>query len=196
MSYKTESNNTPRKSNSTKPGRTLLIKPTGTVDLNLLDKLEGMQTKYLTEKSKSYFLTFATAEQSLNALKLVKKQFGTMCKVKFAHYRVYFTITGLLNETDYGVVKTRHTEMVQAQAGCNVLYYRLYRKNNCYLGCGDMTVDTKEGFDRMMDQDVFKNFSLDNQLSGVHYRYNKTKADEQNDTTQDYNCSGNVCALK
>ena len=111
MSYKTESNTTPRKSNSVKPGRTLLIKPTGTVDLSLLDKLEGMLSKHLTEKSKSYFITFATTEQSLNALKLVKKQFGYNCKVKFAHYRVYFTITGLLDDTDYGMVKTRHSEI-------------------------------------------------------------------------------------
>jgi len=155
-----------------KPGRTLLVKLSTTIDDTLFNNLDGFQTKYFAEKSTSYFLTFATAEQSFAALKTLKHDLPSNTRIKFAHYRVYFTITGLTNTSDYNTVKTSHINLI---TGCNVLYYRLYRKNDAYLGCGDMTVDTKEGFDNMMTE--LKNYTF-GEYSGVHYRYNKTKPDE------------------
>lgn len=158
-----------------KPGRTLLLKLSGTNDMSMLDTLDGFQSKHFTEKSNSYFVTFATGEQSNNALTLLKTQFGTTLNAKFAHYRVYFTLQGLTNESDYSVVKATHTALVSKTANCNVLYYRLYRKNDTYLGCGDMTIDTKEGFECLMNQDNLKTFTLNTDLTGIHYRYNKTR---------------------
>jgi len=181
MSYNTDSNNDSRQTirkPTRRPGRTLLLKSTNTLDGENLDKLEGLQSKQFVEKSNSYFLTFSTADQSLLALKELKKQYGTTVRLKFAHYRIYFTMQGLVNETDYNTVKTIHTALVTKSVDCNVLYYRLYRKNNSYLGCGEMTVDTKEGFDSLMKTESLKNFTLGD-FTGVHYRYNKTK------TTQD-----------
>jgi hypothetical protein len=176
MSNKSELNSTnTRKSATRRPGRTLLVKPTSSIDVSVLDTLEGCMSKHLTEKSNSYFLTFATADQSLSALKQLKKQFGTSVRVKFAHYRVYFTLSGLVDTTDYGEVKKTHTLFVTQGDKCNVLYYRLYRKDNHYLGCGDLTVDTKEGFDQMMNTESLKDFTLSSTISGVHYRFNKTQ---------------------
>ena len=172
-----DSQNT-RKSSTRKPGRTLLIKPSSEIEPSFLDKMTGFQAKYHAEKSSSYFVTFSTPEEALEGLKLVKKQYGMSVRVKFAHYRVYFTLQGLVDTTDYNTVKTTHSSYVTKMAGCNVLYYRLYRKNDSYLGCGDFTVDTKEGFDVLMNQDLLKNYSLDDTLTGVHYRYNKTKSTE------------------
>jgi len=158
-----------------KPGRTLLIKQIVTVDLSCLDNLDGFQAKHFTEKSNSYFVTFATPEQSNTALTQLKAQFGNSVNIKFAHYRVYFTMVGLQNESDYGAVKTAHTSLISSVAKCNVLYYRLYRKNNSYIGCGDMTIDTKEGFDALMNQEVLKNYTVESlSLTGIHYKYNKT----------------------
>jgi len=185
MSNKSESYNTTRKSTIRRPGRTLLIKPTSNIDLSVLDTLEGCITKHLTEKSNSYFLTFTTADQSLSALKQLKKQFGTSVRVKFAHYRVYFTLTGLVDTSDYGDVKKTHTLLITQGNKCNVLYYRLYRKDNHYLGCGDLTVDTKEGFDQLMSSDSLKDFVLGENLTGIHYRFNKTQAPHQEDAHQD-----------
>ena len=173
-----DSQNT-RKSSTSKPGRTLLIKPATEIDPSFLDKLSGFQSKFHAEKSSSYFVTFSTPEEALEGLKLVKKQYGMNVRVKFAHYRVYFTLQGLVDASDYNTVKTNHSEYVTKMAGCNVLYYRLYRKNEKYLGCGDFTVDTKEGFDVLMNQDLLKNYVLNDTLSGIHYRYNKTKSTEQ-----------------
>ena len=90
-------------------------------------------------------------------------------------------MTGLQNESDYGVVKTAHTGLVTSVAKCNVLYYRLYRKNNGYIGCGDMTVDTKEGFDALMSQEILKNYTVESlSLTGIHYKYNKTPSSDFN----------------
>ena len=175
MSNKVDTNF--KKTATIKPGRTLLVKVFDKSNLDI-DNLDGFQTKHHTEKSNSYFITFATAEQSNNALTQLKTQYGSSINAKFAQYRVYFTMKGLVPESDYGFVKTTHCNMVTSLAKCNVLYYRLYRKNNTYIGCGDMTVDTKEGFDFLMN-DSLKNFSLNNELNGVHYRYNKVAPDQK-----------------
>ena len=168
-----------RKLSTRKPGRTILIKAATEIDPSFLDKLSGFQSKFYAEKSSSYFVTFSTPEEALEGLKLVKKQYGINVRIKFAHYRVYFTLQGLVDASDYNIVKTSHSEYVTKMAGCNVLYYRLYRKNDKYLGCGDFTIDTKEGFDVLMNQDLLKNYVLNDTLSGIHYRYNKTKSTEQ-----------------
>ena len=176
-----------------KPGRTLLIKINTQIDLNCLDLLDGFQTKHFTEKSNSYFVTFATPEQSNSALTQLKEQFGNSVNIKFAHYRVYFTMTGLQNESDYGAIKTSHTSLISTVALCNVLYYRLYRKNNNYIGCGDMTVDTKEGFDILMNQEVLKNYTIESlSLAGIHYKYNKTPSNEFNHKPGTLNRSNSI----
>ena len=147
-----------QKPSTRKPGRTLLIKPASDIETSFLDTLPGFQTKYHAEKSSSYFVTFSTPEYALDALKSVKNQYGMSVRVKFAHYRIYFTLQGLEDTTDYNTVKTMHSEYVNKMTGCNVLYYRLYRKNDKYIGCGDFTIDTKEGFDILMNQELLKNY--------------------------------------
>ena len=153
-------------------GRTLLVKPSDNqFNASVFNSHQGLTTTHHTEKSNSYFLTFTTAQDSLNGLKHIKKTCGRDVRVKFAHYRVFFKLEGLTDSSDYNTVKTAHTNLIQS-TGANVLYYRLYRKNNSYLECGDFTVDTKDGFDALLSADQHKAFSFDN-LNGTHYRYKK-----------------------
>ena len=159
-----------------KSGRTLLVKSNGTIDKKVFDGLEGLQNTFYTMKSNSYFLTFETSDKSYQSLQKLKLQLGSSVQLKFAHYRVYFTINGMTNDTDYNTIKSLHTGVISQTTGCNVLYYRLYRKNDTYLGCGDMTLDTKEAFDQLMNGELLKNFTLGD-ITGTHYRYNKTKID-------------------
>jgi hypothetical protein len=159
-----------------KSGRTLLVKSNGTIDKSVFDGLEGLQNTFYTMKSNSYFLTFETSDQSYQSLQKLKLQLGSSVQLKFAHYRVYFTISGMTNDTEYNTIKSLHTGVISKTTGCNVLYYRLYRKNDTYLGCGDMTLDTKEAFDQLMNGELLKNFTLGD-ITGTHYRYNKTKID-------------------
>ena len=95
-----------------------------------------------------------------------------------AHYRVFFTLENLEESMEYNTVKTQHSDMVQSKGNCSVLFYKLYRKENKYLGCGDMTLDTKEGLDVLMSTEGLKTFTLDCGISGSHYHY-RTQAQKE-----------------
>jgi hypothetical protein len=154
-----------------KAGRTLLVKvQSDDFDTNVLS-FEGLESSYHNEDSQSYFLTFGDVKQSLNALRELRKNHGDSVRVKFAYYRVFFTMENLTDDMDYNTIKTQHRDLVQEQTGGSVLYYKLYRKNDSYLGCGDMTLDTKEAFDQLMSDDGMRNYNLEGGLSGTHYRY-------------------------
>ncbi len=158
----------------TKAGRTLLVKPSNNnFSASVFDSLTGLTSKHHIEKSNSYFLTFTSAKDALQSLKKLKSTKNV--RVKFAQYRIFFKMEGLTDTTDYNTVKTAHTELVKKLGG-DVLYYRLYRKENKFIGSGDLTVDTKEAFDKLIsaDENSSKQFKLDG-VSGTHFRYKKTE---------------------
>ncbi len=170
-----ESNETQTSRQRSKAGRTLLIKPTGTFDESLLKDLTGCTATHHTEKSNSYFMTFSSPKEALTALKQIKSKATSKVLIKFAKYQVFFKIEGLKDESDYNTVKSTHMKKI-TDLGGSVLYYRLYRKDNHYIGCGDFTIDTKECFDKLVNQDSeFKKFSLENDISGIYYRYKKNE---------------------
>jgi hypothetical protein len=161
--------------NRTKAGRTLLVKPSsGNFSASIFDDFSGLTNKHHIEKTDSYFLTFTSAKEALEALKKLKSTKNA--RVKFAQYRIFFKMEGLTDSTDYNAVKTAHIDIVKKLGG-DVLYYRLYRKENKFLGCGDMTVDTKDAFDKLLsageDNTGLKQFKFDD-VSGTHFRYKKT----------------------
>jgi hypothetical protein len=157
-----------------KPGKTVLVKAKegATVQETWFDSLEGRQTLFKSETSESYFMTFDTIENALTALKLLKVNHRNELYVKFAHYRVFFTIDGLSESSDYNTVKQQHIKFIEDNTNSSVLYYKLYRKDG-FLGSGDLTIDTRDGLSALLDVDVHKNYDLGNGLSGTFYRYNK-----------------------
>ena len=165
--------NKEKKSYVRKAGRTLLVKVLDT-NFKLPENLNGLQSNFFTEHSNSYFLTFDDVKNSLDALKLLRKDFDQQIRVKFAYYRIFFTVNDLNNSLEYNTVKTQHKTYIEEKGG-NVLYYKLYVKDNQYIGCGDMTVDTKETFDQLMSEENLKNFTLGCGVSGVHYKYRNNK---------------------
>lgn len=163
----------------TKAGRTLLVKPSNTnFSTSIFDELTGLTSKHHIVKSDSHFLIFSSAKEALDALKKLKSTKNV--RVKFAQYRIFFKMEGLTESSDYNAIKTAHTELVK-NIGGDVLYYRLYRKENKFIGCGDMTIDTKDAFDKLIgsEENNLKQFKLDT-VSGTHFRYKKT-GPEQND---------------
>ena len=57
-----------------KPGRTLLVKvEESSFNETLFEKLAGLSTKFLTEKTQSYFLTFDSTESSQVAFETLSK---------------------------------------------------------------------------------------------------------------------------
>lgn len=160
---------------SRKAGRTLLLKnPNGTT-VNY-DTLEGLQHKSETKTTNSVFLTFDTVENSLKAYKQLRAE-QSDTRVKFSYYRVFFTIEGLTDTTDYATVKQDLTSWVESKASTSMLYCKFYRKDSKYLGCGDFTVDTLSGMNTLLSRDGgLKEFSFGT-FKGTFYRFNNTKKD-------------------
>ena len=175
----------PKKSFVRKAGRTLLVKVlNGEFDVESMN-FDGLTNQHFTEKSNSYFLTFDTVPHSLNALRQIRKTYDATCvRVKVAHYRVFFTLENLEESMDYNTVKTQHRDMVQSQGNCSVLFYKLYRKDNKYLGCGDMTLDTKEGLDLLMSSEGLKTFSLECGVTGTHFHYRSQKQSQESQSAE------------
>lgn len=171
-----------------KPGRTLLVQKTSdSFDSSILEGLEGLTANHHTEKSNSYFLTFETLAHSMSAIRDLNEDNSDSLRVKFAHYRVFFTLQGLDENSDYTQVKTLHTDYI-SNLGGSVLFYKLYRKQGSFLGCGELTIDTKETLDLLVDKENSnREFTLqvgDKQLTGTHYRYNRKSRQEDENNQQ------------
>ena len=156
-----------------KPGRTLLISSSvgSHFDESTMSNLEGMTSSFST-KNGSYFLTFDSIEHSLESYKKLRLEQPNL-KVKFSRYQVYFKINGLTDASDYSSVKQEISDFVEKQSGGSVLYFKLYRKGDKFLGCGDLTVDTKDAMDKLLNKDsVIKNYTVGS-YSGTFFRFNK-----------------------
>tara|TARA_B110000908_G_C10243207_1_gene447246 strand:+ start:560 stop:1141 length:582 start_codon:yes stop_codon:yes gene_type:complete len=163
-----------------KSGRTLVLKlRDDSFDVTSLETLLGLKDSTTTPNN-AVFLTFDTKENSLEALKSLKKNNKEELNVKFAHYKAFFKMEGLSNDIEYDTVKTTHTTWVENNTNGEVLYYKLYRKNNEFLGCGDITVDTKEALDALLSEDKHKEFKLTDTLFGTNYRYNRNNKPTNN----------------
>jgi hypothetical protein len=156
-----------------KTGRTILINSTEPIST---DSLIGM-IKSVQTTNGSQFLLFDTIDNSKDAFRMLRQNNSNL-KIKFAHYRVFFTMSGLDDNVDYTLLKKEHTEWLTANTDANVLYYKQYKKNNQYLGYGDFTIDTKESLDKLLNKDEFKNYTFNN-YSGTYYRYNKKPEQQQ-----------------
>ena len=168
-----------------KAGKTLLVKvkDDASIDDSLLSNLDGLVENGVskTEKTGSYFLTFKDVGVSLDALKKLKNEHDNQLMVKFAHYRVFFKFANGLNaEQDYDLIKQLHIDFVKKHTDSEVLYYKLYRgKDNNFLGCGDMTLDTKDAIDKLLSKDAHKEFELEDGITGIFYRYDRKVSKQQ-----------------
>ncbi len=157
-----------------RPGRTLLVKSTTDLSDDVFSKLEGFKTKSETKTSNSVFLTFDTPDNATSALKTLETKQGVT--VKYSYYRVFFTVNGLSDTSDYNTVKKELSDYVSSKSDGNILYCKLYRKGDKYLGCGDFTLDTMASMNTLLSKENnLKDYKLGT-LSGTFYRYNTTKS--------------------
>ena len=161
-----------------KAGRTLLIKlinDTTTFEESLLDNLTGLINKTNLTNNKTLFLTFDNNNNSLNALKFLRSKSFNKYHVKFSYYKLFFTINGLTDKSDYNESKKGLIDLITNNNDIQVLYCKFYCKENKYLGCGDLTVDKLEDMNKLLSKnDGFKEFTFKT-ISGVFYRFNKKK---------------------
>ncbi len=124
----TMAQNKVNKSFTRKSGRTLLVKfLNDNVDFEDI-QLEGLLNNHFIEKSTSYFLTFDNVDHSLSAMHFIRNKYDSNVRVKFAHYRVFFTLENLEESMDYNTIKTEHKNLIESKGNFSVLYYKLYRK--------------------------------------------------------------------
>lgn len=166
-----------------KAGRTLLVTfpnlNNSTVNYeNLFNSTtyEGLQNT--STKNNNLFLTFDNITNSVKAYKKLRQEHSEW-RVKFSYYRVFFTMVGLSNNNDYNTVKQSLVTFVSDKTNTNVLYCKFYRKDNNLLGCGDLTVDTIDGMNMLLNkEDGLKEFSFDS-FSGTFYRFNDKQENRQ-----------------
>ena len=172
----------PKKRSVRKAGKTILVKSNDDVEVDekWFTELTGFVSLTKTPKTGSYFLTFDDVNNSLEALKVLRKEHESELKVKFAHYRVFFTLDNLNENSDYNKIKQKHTDFIENNTDSKVLYYKLYR-NKGYLGCGDLTIDTKNALDLLLDKEKLKEFDLQESNTGIFYRFNRKQGDQDQD---------------
>ena len=157
-----------------KISRTILIKSENYLDSNLFNKYEGIMKVYPTKNNKLLFLTFDTIDNSLNTFKLLKKNKDLY--IKFSYYKIFFTINGLNNTTNYNEIKKDLINYLTDKVNnINILYCKFYYKNNKYLGCGDFTIDTLESLINILSKEQQnKEFSFKS-YSGIFYKFTEKK---------------------
>ena len=172
-----EDNRQERKRRFRKAGRTLLLKPIESefnFDSLNLDNFTGITSNILT-KSGARFLVFDNINNATACLKEIKNIDDIL--VKYAHYRLYFTINGIDESSDYNDIKQAHIDFINKITDTDVLYYKLYKKNkDKFLGCGDLTIDTKHGMDILLSEESKIYSILDGKYTGQFYQYNKFRS--------------------
>ena len=158
-----------------KAGCTILVKSASgsTIDGTVFDNLEGLINKAETKSTNSFFLTFNTISNAVNAFH--KLRTDSSYRIKFSYYRIFFTIDGITNSTDYNQVKTDMMNYVSKQTGSSVLYCKFYRKDNKFIGCGDLTIDTLTGMNTLIAKENNNNEYSFGSFKGAFYRYNSKK---------------------
>ena len=160
-----QDNNTQTKKMNHKISRTLVVKFENDA---IITEFTGLVNSVKSNNNNNFFV-FDTIENSKNAFNILKT---ANHKVRFAYYRLFFTINGIDDNVSYNDLKEQHINWITTNSDAQVLYYKQYRNGGKFLGCGDFTVDTKESMDKLLDKNTLKNYSFD-KYSGVNYRYNK-----------------------
>ena len=159
-----------------KIGRTLLVKSFNNSELeeSFFKDLEGLDKIATTKISNSVFLTFNNPENALTALRTLKNKSQTI-RIKFSYYKIFFTISGLQDSTDYNEVKKDLIDFISNKMAANVLYCKFYCKDKKYLGCGDLTVDTLDTMIQLLSKESgLKDFSFKS-YTGSFYKFNDKK---------------------
>jgi len=168
-----------------KPGRTLLVKSAtdASITSNSFDKFEGIISKFETKNYNSYFITFDTIQNALNAFNILNEDTQTY-NVKFSYYRIFFKIEHNENDLseliDYNKFKHDLITFVTNNTDSSVLYFKIYKKDNKYMDCGDFTIDTLEGMNKLVSKEsTIKKFRIESEnITCAFYRYKKNKLDD------------------
>ena len=144
--------------------------------LKSTENLKGLVKPAVKTKTESFFLCFDTVDNAVNAFQELDSSLNSGqhndVLVKYAHYRIFFKINGITNDDDYNLVKEEHIKNIESNTNGKVIYWKLYKNGDNYLGCGDYTVDTLECLEHQLDPEKGKTFKF-GKFDGVNYKFNK-----------------------
>lgn len=163
----------PQSKQPIKPGRTLIVKSKNhqSIDLSTFDGLEGLETKTEINQHNSVFLVFDSVQHSEKALESLSGSFH----VKYSYYKVFVSLTNNISDDNMEKSRMELEQLVLSNTGSNVLFSKFYRKNNSYMNCGYMVVDTIDAMKKLISKESeFKQFKTES-LTGTFYRFNNTK---------------------
>lgn len=168
-----------KKGGNYRSGKTLLVKSLDEgYDLSGLglDKRDGLVSN-TSSKSGTSFLVFSDVKYSEAAAAILKTSpdFRSKFSIKYPKYNIFFSISGLEKEDDYSAVKQEHIKQIQEVTGCSIFSYKLYKKSDEFIGCGEVSVDLKEGMDKLLEKEgEHKTFKF-GKYEGVYHKYNKNR---------------------
>jgi hypothetical protein len=143
------------KKNTNKASRTILINDKEkTVDTEIL---VGLVSNVKTP-SNALFLEFDTIDNSVLALEKLKDD-GV--RVKYAYYKLFIKISSDISNLSYDEIK----EAIKTNSDGNILYFKLYKKNDKLIGSGDFSVDKLSDFNNLIKKD----YELD--VKGTNIKY-------------------------
>jgi len=127
-----------------KVGRTILINSDYKDEVNY----EGLNDVHTTQ-SGSRFLVFDSKENSSKAFDDLQEK---NVKAKYPYYKVFFRLKDVeLQNVQYDELKDEVQKVVNSLNDVEVLYFKFYTKNKELMGSGDLTVDTKDGLDQLVN---------------------------------------------
>ena len=135
--------NNPRKKKS---GRTLLIDANDKTELSY-DTIESIHQT----SNGSRFVVFNTAEDGEKAYNELTEN-GV--RVKYSYYKIFFRLRDMdLHDASYDILKAEiMAKLLSLGEKINVLYFKFYTKNNQLIGSGDLTLDSKDSLDAVVEQ--------------------------------------------
>tara|TARA_Y100000589_G_C26840417_1_gene501744 strand:+ start:131 stop:667 length:537 start_codon:yes stop_codon:yes gene_type:complete len=161
-----------------RPGRTLVINnPEKEYSLQGYD---GILNTFKTEKG-AHFVIFNTVSNAENALNDLKE---SGVRVKYSYYKLFVKTSGLdLENLTYDQLKEKVLSKLKSiDSNIEVLYFKLYKRQNKLSGSGDLVLDLKEHLDALVE---LKNVELDNgSLSLYRYVINRTKRNQRNNNNR------------
>jgi len=146
-----------------KPSRTLVLSGDKSLDLSTMEGL-------LSNSKNNNAFTFLEFDTVDNAVKVYNYLREEKVRVKYCYYKLFVKFTTSVKNLSYDELK----EKVKETVGGQVLYFKLYTKNEELIGSGDFTVDTLADFKRLLKQ-KFEVKLNDTDVSFEVYRYRITQ---------------------
>jgi len=141
--------------NAQKAGRTLLVNDR---EKNIdVSQYIGLVSSFKTS-SESLFMEFNTIESASSAFEALREN---NVRVKYAYYKLFIKITSELDKLTYDQIK----DAVRGSIDANILYFKLYKKDDRLLGSGDFTIDRLGDLNNL----IKKSFELE--IKGIPLKF-------------------------